>query len=253
MFAKFTLGSLYLINQYRSAILKGVILPLILYILLQLVRYGSAYTGFSYGSASSLLYILFFVADMAILTIISINTTRTILLNEQPEPFKLKFKKREIKYLLYSIGFLALWIVPSMFIGASLTLIMYNILMGVIPLTFFLVTLFFTLRLSLIFVGVALDRSISLRDSLSMTKNCQWSLFFSLALLIALLFIFEYCIEFFSSLVGGQLFSLISFALITPLVNTFIYVFTAIILTILYSNAYQPTVSPQEELPGDAQ
>ena len=67
MFAKFTLGSLYLMIQHRSAILKGVILPLILYILLQLVRYGSAYTGLSYGSASSLLYILFFIADMAIL------------------------------------------------------------------------------------------------------------------------------------------------------------------------------------------
>lgn len=45
MFAKFTLGSLYLMNQYRSAILKGVTLPLILYILLQLARYGSVYTG----------------------------------------------------------------------------------------------------------------------------------------------------------------------------------------------------------------
>ncbi len=52
MFAKFTLGSLYLMIQHRSAILKGVIFPLILYILLQLVRYGSAYTGFSYGSAA---------------------------------------------------------------------------------------------------------------------------------------------------------------------------------------------------------
>ena len=253
MFAKFTLGSLYLMNQYRSAILKGVTLPLILYILLQLARYGSVYTGLSYGSTSSLLYILFFVADMAILTIISINTMRIILLDEQPEAFKLKFKKREIKYLLYSIEFLALWIIPSMFIGASSTLIMYNVLMGVIPLTFFLITLFFTLRLSLIFVGVAIDRSISLRESLSMTKNCQWSLFFSLALLIALLFIFEYCIGLFSSLIGGQFFSLISFALITPLVNTFIYIFTAIILTILYSNAYQPTVSPQAESAGDAQ
>ena len=253
MFAKFTLGSLYLMNQYRSARLKGVTLPLILYILLQLARYGSVYTGLSYGSTSSLLYILFFVADMAILTIISINTMRIILLDEQPEAFKLKFKKREIKYLLYSIEFLALWIIPSMFIGASSTLIMYNVLMGVIPLTFFLITLFFTLRLSLIFVGVAIDRSISLRESLSMTKNCQWSLFFSLALLIALLFIFEYCIGLFSSLIGGQFFSLISFALITPLVNTFIYIFTAIILTILYSNAYQPTVSPQAESAGDAQ
>lgn len=253
MFEKFTIGSFYLIIQHRRNILKGVILPLILYILLQLARYGSAYTGLSYGGASSLLYILFFVADMAILTIISINTTRTILLDEQPEPFKLKFKKREIKYLLYSIGFLALWIVPSMFIGASLTLIMYNVLMGIIPLTFFLITLFFTLRLSLIFVGVAIDRSISLRESLSMTKNCQWSLFFSLALLIALLFIFEYCIGLFSSLIGGQFFSLISFALITPLVNTFIYIFTAIILTILYSNAYQPNDSPQAESAGDAQ
>lgn len=253
MFAKFTLGSLYLMNQYRSAIFKGITLPLILYILLQLARYGSVYTGLSYGSTSSLLYILFFIADMAILTIISINTMRIILLDEQPSPFKLKFKNREIKYLLYSIGFLALWIIPSMFIGASLTLIMYNVLMGVIPLTFFVVTLFFTLRLSLIFVGVAIDRSISLRESLSMTKNCQWPLFFSLALLIALLFIFEYCIGLFSSLIGGQFFSLISFALITPLVNTFIYVFTAIILTILYSNAYQPTDSPQAESPGDAQ
>ncbi|TMU18067.1 hypothetical protein E0L35_19015 [Halomonas sp. ATBC28] len=253
MFAKFTLGSLYLMNQYRSAILKGVTLPLILYILLQLARYGSVYTGLSYGSTSSLLYILFFVADMAILTIISINTMRIILLDEQPEAFKLKFKKREIKYLLYSIEFLALWIIPSMFIGASSTLIMYNVLMGVIPLTFFLITLFFTLRLSLIFVGVAIDRSISLRESLSMTKNCQWSLFFSLALLIALLFIFEYCIGLFSSLIGGQFFSLISFALITPLVNTFIYIFTAIILTILYSTAYQPNDSPQAESAGDAQ
>ncbi|CAM0557476.1 MULTISPECIES: hypothetical protein [Halomonadaceae] len=253
MFAKFTLGSLYLMSQHRSAISKGVTLPLTLYILLQLARYGSVYTGLSYGSASSLLYILFFVADMAILTIISINTMRIILLDEQPEAFKLKFKKREIKYLLYSIGFLALWIIPSMFIGASLTLIMYNVLMGVIPLTFFLITLFFTLRLSLIFVGVAIDRSISLRESLSMTKNCQWSLFFSLALLIALLFIFEYCIGLFSSLIGGQFFSLISFALITPLVNTFIYIFTAIILTILYSTAYQPNDSPQAESAGDAQ
>jgi hypothetical protein len=86
-----------------------------------------------------------------------------------------------------------------------------------------------------------------------MTKNCQWSLFFSLALLIALLFTFEYCIGLFSSLIGGQFFSLTSFALKTPLVNTFIYVFTAIILTILYSNAYQPTDSPQAESPGDTQ
>ncbi|MBS3667632.1 hypothetical protein [Vreelandella boliviensis] len=253
MFEKFTIGSLYLIIQHRRNILKGVILPLIIYIFLQLARYGSAYTGLSYDSASSLLYIFFFVADMAILTVISINTTRIILLDEQPEAFKFKFKKREIKYLLYSIGFLALWIIPSIFIGASLTLMMYNVLMGIIPLTFFLVTLFFTLRLSLIFVGVALDRSISLRESLNMTKNCQWSLFFSLALLIALLFIFEYCIGLFSSLIGGQFFSLISFALITPLVNTFIYIFTAIILTILYSTAYQPTDSPQAESAGDAQ
>lgn len=136
MFAKFTLGSLYLMNQHRASILKGAILPLALYILLQLARYGSAYTGFSYGSASSLLYILLFIADMAILTVISINTMRIVLLDEQPEAFKLKFKKREIRYLLYSIGFLALWIIPSMFIGASLPLMMYNILMGIIPLFF---------------------------------------------------------------------------------------------------------------------
>ncbi len=106
MFAKFTLGSLYLINQHRASILKGVILPLILYILLQLARYGSVYSGLSYGSASSLLYILFFISDMAILTVISINTMRIVLLDEQPEAFKLNFKRREIRYLLYSIGFL---------------------------------------------------------------------------------------------------------------------------------------------------
>lgn len=253
MFIKFTLGSLYIMAQNRRPLLKGIALPLILYILLQLASYGSAYTGFLYGSASSLLYILFFIADTAIVSIISINTTRIVLLGERPATFKLTFKNREIKYLLYSIGFLALWIIPSMVIGASLTLIVYNILMGVIPLTFFLATLFFTLRLSLIFVGIAIDREISLRESLSMTRNYQWSLFFSLSLLIALLFIFEYFIELLSSLFGSQLFSLISFALATPVANTFLYVFTAIILTILYSDAYQPTASPQEELPGDNQ
>ncbi|MBT2786316.1 MULTISPECIES: hypothetical protein [unclassified Halomonas] len=244
MFEKFTLGSLYIMNQYRSAILKGIVFPFILYVLLQLARYESAYTEFTHGSAFSLLHIVLFVIDMAILSIISINTTRIILLNERPEAFKLRFNRRETKYLLYSIGFLALWIVPGMFIGASLTLITYSVFMGLIPLTFFLATLFFTLRLSLVFVGVALDKKISMRESLSMTKRCQWSLFFSLSLLIGLLFMFEYCFELVSSTIGGQTFSLITFILITPLVDTFIYVFSAIILTILYSNAYQPTSSP---------
>ncbi|MBD3896814.1 hypothetical protein IEI94_13215 [Halomonas sp. ML-15] len=252
MFLSFTLGSLYLIFQHRRAILKGIVLPFILYTLLQLVRYGLVYSGYYIDDASLFLHVFYIFADIAIVTIVSLNTMRIVLLNENPTLFKLKPARRDVKFFLYSVGFLALWIVPGLFIGASLPLMMYSAFMGVIPLTFFLIGLFFTLRLSLLFVGVALDRDISMRESFDMTRSSQWSLFFTLALLVTLLFVFHYSVEVLISSTGSDVFGLLSFFLITPLVDMFVYVFTAIVLTILYSNAYQPAVGSQVGHPRDA-
>ncbi|EWH02473.1 hypothetical protein [Halomonas sp. BC04] len=127
-----------------------------------------------------------------------------------------------------------------MLIGASSSLVFYSIWMASIPLAFFLVALFFTLRLSLLFVGVAIDRKISLRDSYTMTHGPQWALFISLAMFGALFYIFYVLLGIIASWIGPGYWSLILDLLMYPLVSMFAYVLISIVLSILYTETYQP-------------
>ncbi|RDB43280.1 hypothetical protein DU490_08990 [Halomonas sp. DQ26W] len=241
MILRFFIGSLYLMGQHRYAILKGISLPSFIYLALQAVIYGLSNAGPLYNDLGLLLHIPFSLAEMAIVTIISISAMRTVLLDERPEVFR--FSKRELRFFLYYIGFLIVWLMPSMFIGVSSALVFHSIWLVFIPLMFFLVGVFFTLRLSLVFVGVAIDKKISLRDSYGMTHRAQWALFISLAIYSALFFMFYYLWGLAAGLIESESLNPISFFLVFPLLDIFVYVLISIVLAVLYSEAYQPAVN----------
>ncbi|WP_155833452.1 hypothetical protein, partial [Halomonas sp. BC04] len=88
VFLKFFLGSLYLMGQHRYAILKGVALPSLIYLILEAASYGLSNAGPSFSDVGLLLHVPFLLAETAIMTVISISTIRLVLLNESPEAFR---------------------------------------------------------------------------------------------------------------------------------------------------------------------
>lgn len=224
-------------GQHRYAILKGVAFPSFIYLALQAVIYGLSNGGPSLNDIGLLLHIPISLAEIAIVVIIAISTMRTVLLDERPEVFR--FSKRELRFFLYYMGFLIVWLIPSMLIGATSTLALHSIWMAFVLLVFFLVPLFFTLRLSLVLVGVAIDRKISLRDSFSMTHRPQWALFISLAIFSALFSVFYFLWGGVAGLINSESLNLISALLFFPLFDIFAYVLISAILAVLYSESYQ--------------
>ncbi|MGR2741006.1 hypothetical protein ACUY1T_21370 [Billgrantia sp. Q4P2] len=237
MLLSFFFGSLCLIGQHRYALLKGVALPSIIYLLLEAVDYALSNAGPSFSDVKLLLYVPFLLAEIAIVAVVSITTIRIVLLDERPKIFR--FSKRELKYALYYMGFLLAWMIPSSLIGVSTALVFQSIWLAPIPLAFFLVAVFFTLRLSLVLVGVAIDRKISLRDSYVMTLGPQWALFISLAMFSVLFVVFYFFWGLAIGMLESEYFNSVSFFLLWPLGDIFIYVLISVVLANLYSVAYQ--------------
>lgn len=245
MILRFVVDPLCLMGRYRYAILRNIALPICFYLVLQAVIYSLSSAGSTFKDIGVLLHIPLSLAEMAIVTVISINTMRTVLLDEKSVP--LSFHKREFKFFICYIGFLVVWIIPSTLVGVSFSLVFYSVWMFFIPIAFLFIALFFTIRLLLVLVGVAVDRKISLRDSFVMTHGPQWALFVSLAIIGTLFFMFYYFWGVAAGLIESEWLNPLSYMLVLPLFDLCIYVLVSIVLSVLYAEVYRPIASGKIE------
>jgi hypothetical protein len=150
------IGAFGYIYEYKSALAKALLLPLLLMVAISYLELQSS--NFS-------ILIILMVVSMFIYAIFAITTHRIILLGPQSVPTwgMYKLTKREARFVLYAIGLGLLTVPFSVFVFIPF--------IGVI---FFLLAMFYLMgRLSLVFPAIATDNPLTFAGSWEATKEYQ--------------------------------------------------------------------------------
>lgn len=153
-FKKLVLATIGFVLEYRYQLGRALLIPLLLYIFMELI--------ISVSPNSALTVILAF-SQVFLQILIAVTTHRMLLLGPQAVPKWgiLKWSRRETRFACYAIG---------LFCFIFIAVIVANFLsyLGLILLLFCLLVIS---RLSLVFPAVAIDEKCSFKESWHLTKN----------------------------------------------------------------------------------
>ena len=211
-FIKIVFGALYVIYQRKSVLFKALILPFILFLLLDFA---------TLSNPPQILICFIFIAKLALYTVYAIITHRIILLGENSVPRWgfITWSKRESLFILYLF---ALILITTLAFMLALIEPYLGLFLGVV------VSVYVTARLSLVFPAIAIDNKLSLKSSWSLSNNHQL-----LVVLVVALFPVLFTIP-------NMVLSLLPYSFgIVSLFDTFTTVIVIASLSIAYNEIYQ--------------
>lgn len=244
MLFKLVVGPWYLMKLNRGMILKGILMPFLVMFWAQLGRYGLTGSASSSYAGALLFKVVFGVVDVAVFSLVFVNISRCVMLNEPPVKFKLKPHARDIRCFIYCVGLAGAWTIAGVLMGLSVYFIVQSVVFAVIPLLILMTMLWLSLRVAPVLIGVSLDNALSWKEALRLTQSLPWSVPLSFVVVTVLSYALSFLMRFMVNWVDVYWVSLILFWVFMPLIEILISVVVTLMLSIFYAELHPPTTPP---------